>query len=500
MSSQILEQPLPTRRPVIVWPAAMLPFSALVLWAINAGGEALRWLMLGGLTSALALPLLVSLEAGLMGMILFEPFRGFLRRAQYILLPYTHSDPIHVVTPVVTILAFLMLLHRRKLSIFQATSLARLVSVLSLIYFLQIFNPMQGGLGIGFSGALFILVPVAWFYFGQEVRPGFVNNVLRVMIVLSLITSLYGLYHLAYGFPAFEQYWLDHTDAYESISLGQIKRALATYSSAEEWGRYVELGAIVAFGFGAGALGLVRRSGWFLCGAVLTLMVVLTGQRTALFGLFLGVLMLFLLGAKTWRNGFTRLLLALAPVLLVAVIAKAPAGEDVWSLSEDERFEAALSHSARGALEPTKEDSLQERFDIWTMLATDILPNSPLGLGLGATGLAAHRSDGRDALPPIDSYFISSVITCGLPAALLFMWILGRASLMSWRSFRASPSGSPEAQTWRILAALMPVLMLNSFFGNTFTLYSVAPLGWLFVGWISKEQLTGREAREIIEI
>jgi len=31
----------------------------------------------------------------------------------------------------------------------------------------------------------------------------------------------------------------------------------------------------------------------------------------------------------------------------------------------------------------------------------------------------------------------------------------------------------------------MPVLILNNMFGNTFTLYSVAPFGWLLVGWVS---------------
>lgn len=35
----------------------------------------------------------------------------------------------------------------------------------------------------------------------------------------------------------------------------------------------------------------------------------------------------------------------------------------------------------------------------------------------------------------------------------------------------------------------MPVLILNNFFGNTFTLYSVAPIGWLLIGWIGAEQL-----------
>jgi TRAP-type C4-dicarboxylate transport system permease large subunit len=92
-------------------------------------------------------------------------------------------------------------------------------------------------------------------------------------------------------------------------------------------------------------------------------------------------------------------------------------------------------------------------------------------------------------LPPIDSYFISTVVTCGLPTALLFMWILLKATRMSWRSFRSAEAGSPDQRLWRIAAALMPVLILNSLFGNTFTLYSVAPIGWLLIGWISSQQL-----------
>src|SRR6185295_11373552 len=137
-----------------------------VAWAINTGGEAFRWLGLAGLTSALALPLLVSLEAGLLAMMIFEPLRGLLRRAQYLFLNYTQSDPIHLVTPLITILALVALVQRRRLQIFIETPLAKLVSLLALVYFLQIFNPLQGGLAVGFSGALFILIPIAWFYFG----------------------------------------------------------------------------------------------------------------------------------------------------------------------------------------------------------------------------------------------------------------------------------------------------------------------------------------------
>ena len=289
MSSNVIVQRSNSRGPVKLWPLATLPTSAFMVWAVSTGGEALRWLGLAGMFWALAVPMLASLEAGLLAMMIFEPLRGLLRRAQYIFLTYTQSDPIHLVTPLITLLAFVALLQRRRLQIFFETPLAKLVSVLALIYFLQIFNPLQGGLAVGFSGALFILVPIAWFYFGTEVKPEFMRTAMIAIVVLALLTSIYGLYHLAVGFPSFEQYWLDHTDAYESISVGKIKRALATFSSAEEWGRYIQVGGIIAFGLGASVSNKLNKAGWFACGAALSVMLLFTGQRTAIFGLALGV-------------------------------------------------------------------------------------------------------------------------------------------------------------------------------------------------------------------
>jgi len=60
-----------------------------------------------------------------------------------------------------------MLVNRRGLRILHETPLAMSVSILGLIYILEIFNPLQGGLTVGLTGALFVLVPVTWFYFGR---------------------------------------------------------------------------------------------------------------------------------------------------------------------------------------------------------------------------------------------------------------------------------------------------------------------------------------------
>ena len=141
------------------------------------------------------------------------------------------------------------------------------------------------------------------------------------------------------------------------------------------------------------------------------------------------------------------MLLALAPVVLIAVFVQAPTNDDMLSHGSDDKMGAVLSHTARGTLRPAEEESLQERLKNWTSLATDYIPYHPLGIGLGGTSVGAWRFNGDLELPPIDSYFISTVITCGLPAALLFMWILFRAARLSWRASRVAEDRSREVES-----------------------------------------------------
>src|SRR5260370_28737589 len=126
------------------------------------------------------------------------------------------------------------------------------------------------------------------------------------MVVIGMITSLYGVYQLIFGYPAFEQYWIDNTEYYNSIDIGHVERSLATFSSAEEWGRYTEIGAIAAFGFAVGAKSLKRRIGWILAAVALAGFVALTGQRAAVFGLLAGITALVLLGARSFPKMLAR--------------------------------------------------------------------------------------------------------------------------------------------------------------------------------------------------
>lgn len=506
MSSIVQAQHRPAqrqaRRSAWIWFLPVQAAAAFTVFAIASGGQVLRTWLLGAMVWLMALPLLVSLEAGLVAMMFFEPLRGLIRRAQYLFLDYASQDPIHVLTPIVTLFAFVLLVRSHRLQIFWSTPLAGAVSVLGSIYLLEIFNPLQGSLFVGLAGALFMLVPLIWFYFGQSVNEEFITKVLRVVVVLGLVTSLYGVYQLVFGYPGFEQYWLDNTDYYDSINVGHVRRALATFSSAEEWGRYAEFGAIAAFGFAAGARRLVKRGGWFLCGVALLGAVLLTGQRTAVFGFMVGMAALVLLGAPSFPRAIMRLGLLLLPVVLVVVFVSPPTDDEMWSKGDNETVSTLLSHTQRGTLKPANEESFQVRIENWTYLITRVIPYRPLGAGLGAGSLGEVRFQQESDLPAIDSFILVVAIACGIPGALLFVWILGRATWLSIATARHPPPDGKNIITRRIIAALMPALILNSIFGLTFTLYSVAPLVWLFIGWISAETLRTRRAneREIITL
>jgi hypothetical protein len=484
MKSQTKTQKPARLNSSFIWIGLTQALTVIGAWAIAVGENVFRVFALGSVTMAMLVSLVISFEAGLTAMIFFEPFRGFLRRLQYLVVPYSQSEPIHLITPVVTFVAFLLLLQRQKLEIFRATPLAGAVSILAAVYFIQIFNPLQGSLFVGLTGALFFLVPVVWFYFGQSAQPEFVPKVLRLVVILSIAASFYGVYQMVFGYPAFEQYWIDNTDLYSSIAVYNVKRALATFNSAEEWGRYVQLGCIVAFGLGISRTEGNKRLFWLAGGVVLMAMLALTGQRSSIFGLFLGLIVLFLTGAGSARAVFARLTLLCAPLVLIFALSAFVSDDDGHDLNEGESVNAMLTHTTKGTVKPAGEGSLYARFQTWTRIITEDLPSNPIGNGIGADGLAASRET-NNTDDPTDNHFLSVALSAGVPAALLLIWIFVRSLILSFRLWRNSDPDSPDYGLWRIALALIASFFLNNFFGTSFTIYSVAPIGWLVIGWIS---------------
>ena len=486
------------RRSSFLW---LIPTQMMAIFvAISAamGENLLRLSLLGGMLSAMIVPLLISLEAGLLAVMIFEPFRGFLRRAQYILVPYSQTEPIHLLVPIVTLCAFIMVLFRHKLETIRLTPLAGWVTALAALCFVQIFNPKQGSLFVGFTGGLFYLVPMAWFYFGQTVREDFVPKIMRLIVILGLITSLYGVYQLIFGYPYFEKYWIDNTDLYSSIAVYNVQRALATFNSAEEWGRYIQIGCTIAIGLGLSRDEGGKRVLWFGAAAILFIMIVFTGQRTSIFGLMLAGGILFLTGAKSMSGLMVRLMLMFAPIVLIVALSKPMSQDAGYELDESDRVGTMLTHTTKGTLNPTGEGSLEARFDTWSQLITRDIPSNPIGIGLGATTLAGNRENTEDNVP-IDNHFFSLALSAGFPAALILAFILIRACVFCYRGWLNTEPDSKESMAWRIALALLASFILNNFFGTSFIIYSVAPIGWLLIGWVSVTYAELKKSEELAD-
>jgi hypothetical protein len=155
------------KRSAFLW---LVPTQAAALFAaIGAGDGRKSFAYQFARRNALddARTLLVSLEAAAARDDDFRAVSRFLRRGDYILVPYSQTEPIHLLVPIATVCAFLIVLFRHKLEIIRLTPLAvgrrrspRSVSCRCSIRFKAAFSSVS-------RERFFYLVPMAWFYFGQ---------------------------------------------------------------------------------------------------------------------------------------------------------------------------------------------------------------------------------------------------------------------------------------------------------------------------------------------
>ncbi len=414
----------------------------------------------------------LKIDRGVVALLVFLPFMGFLRRYIYVFNPWVEFDPILIVSDVLVLFMVSYLLIFKKEAIFASLRrdpLVRYVTFLLLVFFLQIFNPLQGGLLAGLAGAKFYAVPLLWFYLGLFLREETVKRTLRVWIVVGVIVAVYGLYQTFSGFAYFERYWIQW-GGYASLRIGPYTRPFSTLVSAQEYAFFLMVAGTISF-----ALFLRRKSILALSAfGLFVFALLMAAVRSALFGLGFSMFVLILLqfrGPKRFAFAGATLLVS---VLAVHFIKTPTLPSSAYQNSGE--IQVFLSRTYSGLADPfAAESTLWPRLGSWGHRLSDVFTRNPLGYGIGATTFG--RKFGGVSMGT-DSDLVSFFVSCGLVGGVLFLVIL-------YQFFRRSVAVQVTRRD-SFLVGTAIALVAGFVLVSSFSLYATGPFVWLLIGWSAK--------------
>jgi len=340
------------------------------------------------------------------------------------------------------------------------------ISVLVLMALLaaSALNPLQGGLAVGLSGALLIVVPMTAFFVGRAlVDDDLLQRLFVIVASCGLVVAVYGLWQTFVGFPSWDAQWIDE-HGYVALTVGGVSRAFASFSAASEYASFLGIAVViyVAYArglprssFGLAALMLLAAALWFESGRgiiVLTVVAVVS-VLTARSGLSL-------------RSGLLlggAVLLAL-PFVVSRLIPSEFSGGAGGTLAQ---------HQVEGLADPLGEGSTLPLHIESVVGGLAIAIQEPIGIGVGSVTISGEKYGGTAILTEADPS--NMAVAVGLPGLVSYFCVLFFALPRLYN--RASRLRDPLS-----LAALgIVVVTLFSWLNGGH--YATAFWPWLIFGW-----------------
>jgi hypothetical protein len=387
------------------------------------------------ITAAILIVLLAGLSlwsrtSGIAATLLYLMIMGDYRRYASFFQGYPFSDPLLLVAPVSAfVLAVMVFLDGRAKGM---SMLGALIGIFALLMFAEIFNPLQGGIAVGFAGALFYFVPMLWFWVGRAYgQPALVEQlVLKLMIPAAVCTALLGTYQAFYGLLPFEAAWAKEVQ-FGALYVSGNPRPLGFFTSPAEHVRFLLIASVSIV-----AIWLRSRSRVILLLPLLLVSMFLGGSR--------GPIVMFVLTCAVLWAVLTRSSTLWFPRAgLAAIIAAGTVGAGLTFLEQahfNSRIDALVTHQVEGLLNPT--DTEKSTAVGHVALATEGLMDgvtSPAGKGLGATTLAASKYGEGAYSAEVD--LANMFYSLGIIGGLLYISIIIAAiasALTLWRERRGT--------------------------------------------------------------
>jgi hypothetical protein len=453
---------------------SVLPLTA-VGWALAVavflavGGN----LGVRGSLALAALPLLLavvtrSTRGTLIGLVVWLVALGLIRR----LIPSgtgsgISDDPLLLVGPAA--LGFLFIVSAGRGAFQRATPLASSVLLLSLLAFVEAFNPLQGGILVGLGGLLLVLVPMLAFWVGRVlVDRDLLRLLLRLISILAALEAFYGLVQQFAGFPSWDERWIN-SSGYAALNVGGFTRSFGSFSSSQEYAVFLSIGLVLWL-----ALFTRGRITWTVLQlAVMALIVValvLEAQRSAL------VVDVFALGtmaaARTGRRPTGAVLIGAIFLLLLYFGVSQFASPSSNQPSSSSSTSALTSHDITGITEPGQSTLPLHISEVEAGIVSGF--TVPIGHGTGSITLAVnHLGDASILGTEFDPG--NAAAAFGFVGLLLYLILVKRAFGTTYRL--AALSKDPLCLAVLGIASATVLQWLNG------DLYSVAWLFWLTLGW-----------------
>jgi hypothetical protein len=382
---------------------------------------------------------------------------------------WSGADPLLVVGPATAIILWAVAMTSDRVRL--DTPLSKWILALMAIMAVQIFNPRQGGLMVGVTGAMFLLVPLLWYWVGKSFgSEAFLETLFyRLVVPLAFLAALFGLYQVFYGYPEYQLEWY-RVGGYSALGPSEeYLRPLSVFANITEYCRYLGVAIIALW-----ALFLRGRSTLqaVLAIAVLFVALFLTGTRGP-------VLFLTMTGAIMWTV-LGRSVKAWVPRMAVAVVVGVFGL--VYGLTQvaqvnGERGRAQFNMQRQTGLIPEGKKGGPVRIHLNLIrIAAVRTAEQPLGRGIGSVTLAAGRFGSGGFSSEKD--FTDMFLALGVPGGIVYLMVLFYASTLA-------------VKYWHRYRGLIPLVVLGVLIFSVFSWlqpgqYVMTPLLWFSVGALDK--------------
>ena len=421
------------------------------------------------LTLTLAMLAIVK-ERIIIFLLIYLAFMGLIRRALIPIASWNSFDPLLILGPSITIVVAISLFWEIKnQNGIKKEKPDKLMVILFIIGFVQMFNPYSGSPVSGFVAAIYIIVPWLWYFIAfYKFKQKDIGVILNIVEVIGTMIALYGIYQTFFGILPFEQMWVDLT-GYAALYLApDTVRAIGTFPSAQEFVYFT----MITFMIGFTKIVLKKNYMMHLPVVLITLLsIFFASSRTVIFFIVLAIFMVLIVSKKTMLRK------AITGIVSITILFS------IWSLLpylNPALFgvaEPAVQHMVEGLVDPLSEEQTGLGHIERVVEGIKTIITNPVGHGIASVTKAADKSGNMDAMST-EMDLSNMIVALGIGGVVYILVVINTIyKLIKLISIQ------------RNIEFIMTLGILVGGIGNWVNggFYTTPIITWLLVGWVHKQ-------------